>query len=107
MKLEFKVFSVKEDSVYLKSLKKSYERIEPLHEFKNEFIVVGENGKQYKAQQLHENGMTVFGGMDIAFIALELPKEDFIWDGATYTEMDIPKKNLTLDTIDDIKRLNE
>jgi len=108
MKLEFKVFSVKEDSVYLKSLKNSYERIDnPLHEFKNEFIVVGENEKQYKAQQLHENGTTVFGGIDIAFIALEMPKEDFIWDGTTYTEIDIPKENLTLDTIDDIKRLNE
>lgn len=107
MKLEFKVFSLKENSIYLKSLKSSYEKIDtPRHKFKNEFIVVGEDKNYYKAQQLHEKGMTVFGGIDIAFIALEIPKEDFIWNGTIYTQIDIPKENLTMEIIEDIQRLN-
>ena len=108
MKLEFKLLSLKECSKYLKNLKNSYERIDnPIHEFKNEFVVVGENEENYKVQQLHEQGMNVFSEIDIAFIALEIPKKEFKWDGNTYAEIDIPKKNLSLDTIDDIKRLND
>ena len=51
MKLEFKVYSVNEESIYYKSLIKAHERTRkafkaPIH-FLNEFIVVGEDDENY------------------------------------------------------------
>ena len=107
MKLEFKVYSVNEESIYYKSLIKAHERTRkafkaPIH-FLNEFIVVGEDDENY---QLDETGLSVFGGCELDLTALSIPKSDFKWDGTTYVELDIPKICLTIDIIDKIKELN-
>nr|UVX42522.1 MAG: hypothetical protein [Bacteriophage sp.] len=115
MILEFRVINLKDSSKYLKSMLERSEMLRKQnnlrHEMKNEFIIVGEeivDGKEYfKVNQLNEHGLSIFGELDLATISLTIPKEEFIWDGTLYTELDIPKENLTLDLIDDIKRLND
>ena len=110
MKLEFKVYSVNEESIYYNSLIKAHERTRkafkaPIH-FLNEFIVVGEDDENYRVHQLDETGLSVFGGCELDLTALSIPKSDFKWDGTTYVELDIPKICLTIDIIDKIKELN-
>ena len=95
MKLEFKVYSVIEESIYYKSLIKAHE-----------FIVVGEDDENYRVHQLDETGLSVFGGCELDLTALSIPKSDFKWDRTTYVELDIPKICLTIDIIDKIKELN-
>lgn len=110
MKLEFKVYSVNEESIYYKSLIKAYERTSKAFKapmkFLNEFIVVGGDDENYKAHQLDETGLSVYGGVELDLTALSIPKNDFKWDGTTYVELDIPKSYLTIDIIDKIKELN-
>lgn len=114
MKLEFRSVELKEDSIWLERLKKQTESLRASnnlrHELTNEFIIVGEenieNEEYYKVNQLNENGLSIFGGLDLTTIALTIPKKEFKWDGETFTILEIPKENLTLDIVDDIKRLN-
>lgn len=114
MKLEFRLMKLKENSKFLEIMREQTEKLRAnnnlRHEIKNEFIIVGErnieNEEYYKVNQLNENGLSTFGDLDLAFVSLTIPKKEFIWDGETFTVLDIPKKNLTVDLIDDIKRLN-
>lgn len=109
MKLEFKVYEIKENT-------RSYKQLIENIKFKNEFIIVGEAklGEQldcFKAQAIDEKGITIIGGMKIDEAALFIPKEDMkiIGDGVSYEteEFDIPKKYLTMEIIENIQRLNE
>ena len=80
MKLEFKVYSVNEESIYYKSLIKAHERTRKAFkapiQFLNEFIVVGEDDENYKVHQLDETGLSVFGGWELDLTALFNPKND-------------------------------
>ncbi len=115
MLLEFRLISLKEESKYLAAMIRQTEMLRKQnnlrHEMRNEFIIVGEevidNKEYFKVNQLNENGLSIFGGLYLDEIALTIPKDDFMWDGTLYTELDIPKENLTLDLIDNIKRLNQ
>ena len=115
MILEFRVMRIKDGSVWLESMIKGAEMLREKNnlrcEIKNEFIVVGEEKvndiEYFKVNQLNKNGLSIFAELDLATIALVVPKKEFIWDNITYTELDIPKKNLTVDLIADIKRLNK
>lgn len=112
MKLEFKLMTIKDGSKHLDDLINMHKNIKnPKHEFRNEFVIVGEQKigdiDCYKVQQLNEQGMNVFADLDIGFVAMDIPKKDLIWDNQTWCEFDIPKKNLTLNTVGDIKRLND
>lgn len=114
MLLEFRVVELKGNSNWLERMKKQTEMLKAnnnlRHEMRNEFIIVGEerieNEEYYKVNQLNKNGLCIFGGLDLSTISLTIPKKEFNWDGETFTRLDIPKENLTVDIIDDIKRLN-
>lgn len=107
MKLDFKLMKLKEESETFKRLMKLYKKISnPRHQFVNEFIVVGYEDGNYKVLQLNEEGLSLFGGLKLDFLAYSIPKEELIWDGSLYTELDINKENLTIDIIDNIKSLN-
>lgn len=107
MKLEFKVVSLQKDTKTYKNLKSCYDRIpNPRHEFRNEFIIIGENEECYKALQLHEEGLSLIGNLGLEDTAYLMPKEHFEWDGCLYTEIDIPKKHLCVEVIENIQRLN-
>lgn len=107
MKLEFKVVSLKEDTRAYQNLKSCYDRIpNPRHEFRNEFIIIGEDEEYFKALQLHEEGLSLIGGLGLEDTAYLMPKEHFEWDESLYTEIDIPKKHLSVDVIENIQRLN-
>lgn len=111
MILEFKVLELGKDTKQFKSLKAIHKRIKnPNREFVNEFIVVGsessDNIDYYKVQQLSCKGLVLIGGLKLDEISLIIPKSDFIWDGVTYTEIDIPKEYLDIDIIETIQNLN-
>lgn len=108
MDLDFKTFKIKEDSDYVKILKQ--------YNSKNEFIKVGEMNKGDKTYckmlQLDENGITLFGGggLKLDEIALGIPQSELELTGdgvgVDYTTLDIPKKFLTMELIEDIQKLN-
>lgn len=107
MKLEFKVYQLKESSIlYDRAIKKGNKP--------NEFIIVGEeklrdNFDCYKAHQLGENGFIIIGGLNINEFSMLIPKDDLIPTpgiGVEITEIDIPKQYLTMQIIEDIQRLN-
>lgn len=111
MILEFKVLELDENTKQFKSLKAIQERVKNSnYEFVNEFIVVGsessDNIDYYKVQQLSDTGLVLIGGLKLDEISLIIPKSDFIWDGVTYTEIDIPKEYLDIDIIETIQNLN-
>jgi hypothetical protein len=105
MNLEFSIFKLKEGS-------KSYQQLIKSDEDKNEFVIVGEDAELncLKVQQLGEKGIMVIGGLNIDECSLLVYKEDLTacFDGisSSICEIDIPKKYLTVDIIDNIKRLN-
>ena len=105
MKLDFKLYKLKQSSKQCKQLVKS--------EVDNQFIIVGEDISLncYNAHQLENNQIMLIGGLDIVECALLIYKDDLELDcdGISYCtcELDIPKKNLTVDIIADIKRLND
>ena len=105
MKLNFKIYKLKESSKQYNQLIKEGS--------KNEFIIVSEDSEMigyYNAHQLDQNGIMVIGGLNIVECSLLVKKEDLSLDhdglACTICELDIPKKNLTVDIIDDVKRLN-
>lgn len=107
MNLNFRVVKLNEESKTFKNLKSVYDRISnPRSKFINEFIIVGEEDKNYKALQLNEAGLSLIGDFKLDFISLTIPKKDFWWDGTLYTELDIPKERLNIDIIENILRLN-
>lgn len=107
MNLNFRVVKLKEESKNFNRLKSAYNRISnPRSKFINEFIIVGEEYKNYKVLQLTEEGLNLIGDFKLDFISLTIPKKDFLWDGTLYTVFDIPKERLSIDLIDNIIRLN-
>lgn len=107
MKLEFKVVYLNEDSNLFKSLKKAFDRLpNPRHKFSNEFIIVGEKENNLKLLQLHEEGITLIADFPLDYVCYEIPREDILWDGSLYTELDIPKNRLSVRIIDNIIKLN-
>ena len=107
MLLEFKVYGLKKESSMYKQMNESTNKC-------NEFVVVGEEmvGELdcFKAQQLEDNGMNLIGGLKIDKAAYLIEKKDlmnesdFGWD---VSELDIPKKYLTMGIIENIQRLNK
>lgn len=107
MNLNFRVVKLNEESKTFENLKSMNDKISnPKHGFSNEFIIVGEEDENYKAIQLHEDGLSLIGDFKLDFISYKMPKKDFLWDGTLYTELDIPKKRLNIDIIGNIIRLN-
>ena len=53
-----------------------------------------------------KEGLSLIGGLGLEDTAYLIPKKHFEWDGSLYTEMDIPKKYLSVDVIENIQRLN-
>lgn len=105
MKLEFKLYEIKEES-------RLYEKLDGI----NEFVIVGEEKLSddydcYKIQKVYENGIRVFGGMKIDEFCMLVPKQDLRIKGSSNCfitiGLDIPKKYLTMSTIENIQRLNE
>ena len=115
MKINFKVLKLKESSKYYESLKRQYERAKASKNFSgrkslNEFILVGSeivDGEEwYKVHQLTDRGLVLICDFNLDEIVLPIPKKEFTWDGDSFNEIDIPKKHLTVDIIENIKKLN-
>lgn len=104
MNLNFNIYELKETSIlYNDKIKEN-----------NEFIIVGEEELSedydcFKAHQLDDNGLSLIGGLDIDEFSLLIPKKDLKIKkdvGIISCELDIPKEYLTLDIIDNIRKLN-
>ena len=114
MELEFKAVELKEKSTWLEEILRRQTQLSknnnPRFKMLNEFIIVGEENidgeEYYKVNQLSETGLSIFGGLDLATIALTIPKKEFDWDGQSFIVLDVPKENLNIDIVDNIKRLN-
>jgi hypothetical protein len=107
MFLEFKLYELKETSKLYNSLVKKENN-------PNEFVVVGEELENFKVQQIEgageDIGITLLDGLSIEEFSLLIPKEDLKFKGdgvgVEITELDIPKKYLSLDIVENIQRLN-
>jgi hypothetical protein len=107
MKLEFKVYQLKSDS---KMYKKMVEDVNGL----NEFIIVGEEKLNeefdcYKVQQNDERGICLIDGIMFDEFSFLIKKDELELKGdigCEILELDIPKKYLTMDAIENIQRLN-
>lgn len=108
MVLEFKTFVLKEGT-------SSYNQLVKKMKLHNEFIIVGEEkvkdyGECFKVLPSSDEGIKLLPvdlldqAMTILKKELELKKDDF--PGTETCEIDIPKKYLTLDIVEDIQRLN-
>lgn len=105
MNLSFNVHELKETSIlYNEKIKEN-----------NEFIIVGEEKLSddydcYKAHQLGEDGLCFLGGLNIDEFSLLIPKNDLQSKrdsiSSSLYEIDIPKNYLTIEIIENIKRLN-
>jgi hypothetical protein len=107
MLLEFKVYQLKEGT-------RTYDSFVKISNKPNDFIIVGEEKLSkdydcYKVQQVYENGICMLGGLMIDEAALLVKKDELELKGDIgyeTQEFDIPKKYLTMDIIENIKRLN-
>lgn len=106
MNLEFKVYQIKTDSKFFGIIGQFDED--------NEFIVVGEENDYYKVCGINNGQLSTLADVKIDEFAYMFPKEDFElkpddeFPGAVLIyEFDIPKKNLMMNIIENIKRLNE
>lgn len=115
MKLDFRLLKLKEDSRYLATLKGVHSIAtaindnlsdKPFIEFRNEFIAIKENDGNYEVHQLCEKGLGIIGGNKLDSLTIKIPKEEFLWDGATCTRIDIPKDLLTLDLVEEVLNTN-
>jgi hypothetical protein len=103
MILEFREYQIKENT-------KSHEHIIKKLGEENEFIIVGEDGDNFKAYSISKDGLAFVNGLTIADLAYIVPKTDIelLKDGGgtIWCEYDIPKMYLTMEIIEDIQRLN-
>lgn len=108
MNLEFRIYQLKKDSRFYNSLIINGKDL-------NEFIVVGEKdlGKGFdcfKVQQLYKKGLQLIDGLKIDD-TYNILKKDLRLKGNSHdyetVELNIPKEYLTLDIVDNIKRLND
>ena len=109
MKINFKVYKAKKGSATLEAIKKLKDKDDDF-DLVNEFIVVGKeviNGNEYyKVHLLDEYGLKIICDLPLDEMAMILPGNELEWDGMYYTEIDIPKTNLTLDLIEAIQKIN-
>lgn len=117
MELEFKAVKLNKDSIWLEKLQKydnqdlKLGQVKDLkNEFNNEFIIVGEDEikeeEYFKVHYITQNGLVLFGGVDIVTMSLLIPKKEFVWDGESYTVIEVPKEFLNLDIVENIQKLN-
>lgn len=107
--LEFKTYQLKEGT-------RNYNQLIKKGKLHNEFIVVGEEsvkdyGECFKALPSSDEGIKLISvlnlreqAMTILKEELQLKKDDL--PGIETQELNIPKKYLTVDIIEDIQRLN-
>ena len=109
MNLEFKIYELKEGT-------RTYKQLIEKFKLPNEFIVVSEelvggNIDCFHAHPVEEKGINFIGGLPIDECTMNIPKEDLRLqgDGVGYNtyEFDIPREYLTMEAIENIKRLNE
>lgn len=107
--LEFKTYQLKEGT-------RNYNQLIEKGKLHNEFIVIGEEnvkdyGECFKALLISDEGIKLLPlklneqAMTILKDELELKKDDL--PGIETQELNIPKKYLTVDIIEDIQRLND
>lgn len=100
MKLEFKIYRIKEDTFLWKTICSS------IKEPKNIFIVVGED-KKNGYMLVHNDEIMTIGNLKVTETACGVKEEDLTIIPNQYAEYDIPKKNLTMAIIEEIQKLNE
>lgn len=109
MKFDFYIYELKEDT-------KMYDSLVIKANKPNEFIIVGEEKVGdtldcFKVQQVENDTLCLIGGLLIDEAAYLISKTDLqikTWQyGTEISEFDIPKQYLSLDTIENIKRLND
>lgn len=102
MELEFKIYELKKESRLYKTI------VEPTGS--NQIIIVGEEMvgdiECFKAHDLTDKGLTLIGGMKLDCFCYTIPKEDIRALGNQHETiiLDIPKKYLTLETVENIQR---
>lgn len=106
MKFEFKLYEIDTKSKIWEQIIKNNPG-QP-----NDFIIVGEEDKCYKAHHLSEKGIVLIPGIDICKFCLRIPKDVLKPQGegryfSELIELDIPKEYLTMDIAEDIQRLNQ
>lgn len=102
MRLEFDLYKLKKEyenaNSFLKTIKDE------------EFIVTGmcdvDEELHYKVQPVNETGIKLINGLDIQCTSYVIPIKFFDKKEFERVTLDIPKKYLTLDIIEDIQRLN-
>lgn len=107
MKLEFKVYQLKDDS-------KMYEQLVTKSGEVNEFAIVGEEKLSddydcYKVQQLGKNGIVLVGGLTIEQFSFLVKKDELELKsglGIEIQEFEVPRQYLTIEIIENIQRLN-
>jgi hypothetical protein len=107
MDIEFNIFKLKSES---NTYKKWAEMPMLKSNIDSEFIVVGEekvkNITYLKIIPIENNNICLIGGLMLDEAAFGVDEEDISYTSCT-SEFDIPKKYLTLDIIDNIKKVNE
>ena len=103
MNLEFNLYELKEDS-------RQYNTLVVKPNAPNNFIVIGEEKDWFKAHLIDDRGLCLIDGLNVDEFSFLINKEDLKLktDGFSreILEMDIPKKYLTVDIIENIQKLN-
>ncbi|MCE5220186.1 MAG: hypothetical protein LLF98_02665 [Clostridium sp.] len=103
MNLEFNIYELKEDS-------KQYNALIEKSKSPNNFIIVGEEKDWYKAHMIDDRGLCLIDGLTVDEFSLLIDKNDLQIKTNGFSreimEMDIPKKYLTINIIENIQRLN-
>jgi hypothetical protein len=72
----------------------------------SDFIVVGENRDNLKCISVDNNEICLIGGLMLDEVTYLIPESDM--ERTAYTnEFNIPKKYLSLDTVENIQKVNE
>lgn len=105
MNLEFKLYEVNEESKSFNMIKNIMPNI------KNDFIIVGEDENYFKLINVGSEKIKLTKGLNIEEIAYLFNKSDVKLQGNNlYTdtiELDIPQEYLSMEIIENIKKLNK
>ena len=109
MELEFKTCQLKEGT-------RVYNALVGKGNLHNEFIIIGEENIKgyadcYKVLPSSDKGLKLISALTLVEQALSVPKSDLELKkddlpGIEYQTLNMPKKYLTVDIIEDIQRLN-
>jgi hypothetical protein len=103
MYIEFPIYRLKKDS----STYKRWSEVEYLKNVVDEdFIAVGEENNNIKLISVDDNGICLIGGLMLDEAAYLVPEMD-IEKTCYIEEYNIPKKYLSMDTIENIQKVNE